>query len=234
VLSEVRESDQGLYFDLSDRFPDGVYAYLLLKGNAGVDAETLTAFLRGRGRSVRAVHRVEQVHSARVVESDQAPCEADAVVVRSRGEAARVVTADCVPLLLAAGDGSAAAAVHAGWKGTLGRIAERGLDALGSPSARARAYIGPCVGPCCYTVDASRHAAFASQFPGIVPPAAPGSAHRLDLSAINAALLTSRGLLPENLAVESRCTACTVALCSSYRRDGERAGRMAAVVGLDG
>jgi len=234
VLSEVRDSDQGPYFDLSDRFPEGVYAYLLLKGNAGVDPESVAAFLRGRGRRVHAVHRVEQVHSARVVEAGEVPCEADGVVVRARGEAARVVTADCVPLLLAAGDGTAAAAVHAGWKGTLGRIAERGLDALGAEPGRTRAYIGPCVGPCCYTVDASRHAAFASQFGGVVPPAGPGSVHRLDLSAINAALLTARGVTAANLAVESRCTACTVALCSSYRRDGERAGRMAAVVGLDG
>lgn len=234
MLSEVHESDQGPYFDLSDHFPDGVYAYLLLKGNAGVDAGTLRDFLRGRGRRVRAVHRVEQVHSARVAEASEAPCEADAVVVREPGEAARVVTADCVPLLLAAGDGSAAAAVHAGWKGTLGRIAEEGLDALRATPERVRAYIGPCVGPCCYAVDASRHAAFAAEFPGAVRPVAPGDIHRLDLSEINAALLAARGVPAENLAVESRCTACTVALCSSYRRDGERAGRMAAVVGLDG
>ena len=233
MLSEVLASSHGPYLDLSALFPDGVYAYVVLRDNAGVDPETLTAFLRERGRGVRAVHRVEQVHSARVVESDGGPCEADGVVVRARGEAARVVTADCVPLLLAAGDGSAVAAVHAGWKGTLGRIAERGLDALGVQASSAFAYLGPSVGPCCYTVDEARYALFERECPGAAIPSAPGEPRRLDLTAVNVSLLLGRGICADHVSAESRCTACTVALCSSYRRDGERAGRMAAIVGLD-
>ena len=233
MLSEVLASSHGLYLDLSALFPGDVYAYVLLRDNAGVDPDTLTAFLRERGRGVRVVHRVEQVHSARVVESGGAPCEADGVVVRTRGEAARVVTADCVPLLLAAGDGSAVAAVHAGGTGTHGRIAERGLDALGGPAASAFAYLGPSVGPCCYTVDEARHTLFARELSGAATPFAPGEPCRLDLAAVNVSTLLGRGLRADHVRAESRCTACTVALCSSYRRDGERAGRMAAIVGLD-
>lgn len=230
-MTDPLPSPQGPYLDLSEHFPAGVYAYVLLKGNAGVDPETLLAFLRGRGRTVRAVHRVDQVHSARVVESAQAPCEADAVVVREPGEAARVVVADCVPVLLARRDG-AAAAVHAGWKGTLGRIVEGTVDLLGGPPLRA--YIGPAVGPCCYGVDAERHRLFREAFGEAVVGVAQGGDHRLDLRAVNRALLERRGVRPVDILQESRCTACTVALCCSYRRDGERAGRMAAVVGLDG
>lgn len=231
-MGEPHASPQGPYLDLTDHFPQGIYAYVLLKGNAGVDPETLAAFLRGRGRTVRAVHRVDQVHSARVVECDEAPCEADAVVVRRPGEAARVVVADCVPVLLARRDGSAAAAVHAGWKGTLGRIVEGAAQALGG--APLRAYLGPAVGPCCYTVDDARHRLFREAFgEGAVGPPGEG-ARRLDLRGVNRALLRARGLGAVDILEESRCTACTVALCCSYRRDGERAGRMAAVVGIDG
>ncbi len=231
--SEVFSSPEGPYLNLTGRFPEGIYAYFLLKGHAGVSPEEIARFLAGRGHEVSAVHRVDQVHSARVVESEETPCEADAILCRRPGEAVRVVVADCVPLLLASGDGTAVAAVHAGWRGTLGRIAEAALSALGSDPEKVVAFLGPSVGPCCYRVDASRHARFREAFGGVTGPSGADGADRLDLAAINAARLAARGVRPERLHRETRCTSCDVALCCSYRRDGERAGRMAAVIGRE-
>jgi polyphenol oxidase len=141
----------------------------------------------------------------------------------------RVVTADCVPILLAAADGSRYAAVHAGWKGTLARIVQAAVSAMECPPASLTAYIGPAVGPCCYGVDRERHELFAREFPGWLPPA--GERTALDLQALNAKQLGEAGVSEASLHVEERCTSCDLGLCCSYRRDGERAGRMAALIG---
>lgn len=230
MLSEVRRSRQGPYLDLSGLFPDGVFAYVTLAGFAGVDPGTLASFLWERGQGECAVHRVEQVHSSRVVEAAQSPCEADALVASAPGQAVRVVTADCVPILLSTADGSRVAAVHAGWKGTLARIAQKAVLALGEAEAPGLlAYVGPAVGPCCYTVDAARHRLFSEAFPGWVPEA--GESPSLDLQRLNALQLEEAGVSAGAVRVESRCTSCGLGLCCSYRRDGDAAGRMAALIG---
>ena len=232
MLSEPETSSFGPFFDLTAIFPRGVFAYFLLKGNSGGAPETVAAFLASRGHEGIKVHRVDQVHSATVVPADKTPCEADAIIVTSPGEAARIVTADCVPILLASSDGRAAA-VHAGWRGTLAGITYSALNALGANPATVSAYLGPAIGPCCYTVDASRHGLLREAFPEIVPMHVSKEPRRLDLSAINAALLSKAGVPRERIFREARCTSCDDALCCSYRRDGERAGRMVAVIGLE-
>jgi polyphenol oxidase len=229
VLSEVHRGPGGPYLDLSPLFGGGVFAYVTLKGSAGTDPEQLRAFLGERGHSVRAVHRVVQVHSGRVVVPEEAPCDADALVGSAAGEVVRVVTADCVPILLAAADGSRYAAVHAGWKGTLARIVQSAVGAMACDPASLAAYIGPAVGPCCYGVDRERYDLFAGEFPGWLPPA--GERPALDLQALNAKQLEASGLRASAIHVEERCTSCDLGLCCSYRRDGERAGRMAALIG---
>jgi len=230
MLSDVRQCPRGSYLDASALFPEGVFAHVTLKGFENVDPEALRSFLRERGQVVHAVHRVDQVHSGTVVSADQSPCPADALVGSAAGEAVRVVTADCVPILLANDSGSRYAAVHAGWKGTLARIVEGAAARVaGGDMAALTAYVGPAIGPCCYAVDGERFAAFDREFPGWLPPA--GSVPTLDLQSINAHMLEAAGVPRDAIHVEERCTACSLGLCCSYRRDGERAGRMASLIG---
>lgn len=229
MLSEVRHSVRGPCLDLSHLFSESIFAYVTLRGFHGTDPEEMQGFLREMGRPVRLVHRVEQVHSGTVVEASLAPCAADALVGSAPGEAVCVVTADCVPIVLASEDGSRYAAVHAGWKGTLARIAQSAVRAAGAAPSTLTAYIGPAVGPCCYAVDRDRHGLFESEFPGWLQPA--GQRPSLDLQALNARQLLEAGLPFSAIHTEARCTACEVGLCCSYRRDGDRAGRMTTLVG---
>lgn len=221
-------SPQGPYLDLSPVFPKGVHAFLTLRGFSSVSPQGLAAFLAGLDRGEATVHRVEQVHSGRVVEISESPCEADALISRVPGHFVRVVTADCVPVLLASQDGSVVGAVHAGWRGTLHRIVKAAVRRFPSPKDLT-AWIGPSVGPCCYTVDKERHGAFRREFPGWVVEEGPRTA--LDLADLNARLLTEAGVPPERIHRDGRCTACHPLLFCSYRRDGEDAGRMAALIG---
>jgi YfiH family protein len=159
--------------------------------------------------------------------------EADAVVSATRGVAACVAVADCVPLLLADRRGGAVAAVHAGWRGSLARIAARAVEALtreaGARPADLVAAVGPSIGPCCYEVAGDLADRFADAFGGeVVRPGA--AAPRLDLWAANVLALRGAGLREGSIDLLGRCTACDAGLLFSHRRDRGRTGRQVGFV----
>lgn len=170
--------------------------------------------------------RAHQVHGAAVIEVDQpglAAAVADVVWTARAGIAVAVVTADCVPILLAGQRG--VAAVHAGWRGLAAGAIEAGCRALGRVD---RAWIGPAIGPCCYEVGPEVAECFAGQTP---PALARGSGDRsyLDLLAV------SLSRLPPTATVSSTgvCTRCDPRW-SSYRRDRELAGRNVSLIWFEG
>jgi hypothetical protein len=170
---------------------------------------------------------LRQVHSASVIDArpgDNGP--GDALTTGLPGLGLAVVTADCVPVLLAAG--SEIAAVHAGWRGLAGRIVPAAVERLWRRQRGAIiAWIGPAIGPCCYEVgeDVAARVAGASA-PEVIRDGTRGRPH-LDLAA--AARLQLRGLGVEDVRETGGCTRCDERLCS-YRRDGPRAGRNVALI----
>jgi YfiH family protein len=158
-------------------------------------------------------------HAAPVGGDDgtQPTFEADGHAVVVPGVAAMVLTADCIPVVL--GAEGAVASLHAGWRGLAAGVLEEGVLALREVGGRGDivAIVGPCAGACCYEVGEEVHAAF-------------GGAHRhgshIDLRAIAHEQLLSAGVA-EVRDVEA-CTICDDSYFS-YRREGARAGRQAAV-----
>jgi YfiH family protein len=178
------------------------------------------------------VRRPVQVHGAAVVRADAAGelGEADAALATRPGVAVGVVTADCVPVLVAAG--SAVAAVHAGWRGLAGGVIPRALEALAAaaPGVEAVAAVGPCIGACCYEVDApvleALRGRFGTALDGALRPSRPGHA-LLDLPALAREALVAAGLAPARVgALEGACTRCDAGRFHSFRRDGASAGRL--------
>ena len=179
--------------------------------------------------------RPRQVHGARVVLAsacaESPPPEADAVIARGGGPPVGVVTADCVPVLVACEQGRSVAAIHAGWRGLAAGVIEAGIDALRrmEPRAELRAAIGPHIGPCCYEIDAPvldalRH--FDAELDAAIAPSRPGH-HRLDLGALARAALVRAGVSRDRIgALERACTSCDAGRFHSYRRDGAHAGRL--------
>jgi len=182
------------------------------------------------------VLRPRQVHGAVVVAARacaaaKAP-EADAVVgIEGEGPVA-VVTADCVPILLASNDGAAVAAVHAGWRGLAAGVVEAGLAALkaAAPNRAIYAVVGPHIGPCCYEVDQPVIEALGGRYPHHIDGALQevrGDHADLDLGALTRAALREAGLAPFRIGeVERPCTRCDARRFHSYRRDGPRSGRL--------
>jgi polyphenol oxidase len=157
-----------------------------------------------------------------------------------------ILTADCVPVLIADTRTRAVASFHAGWRGTLARIVERGVGTLrrefGSRPKDLIAAIGPAIGPCCFAVGEEVRDEFESQF-GYAPKLftevydsdpvrekypmlfltarAPGHSNlgpqiHLNLWDANRQQLLDAGLQASSITAVGECTACT------RLRDGRR------------
>lgn len=191
----------------------------------------------------RQVHGREIVPaSAFALESGEADglprlaAEADALVVAGPGVVAGVRTADCVPLLLVAPREGWAAAVHAGWRGTLAGIATAAVDAARRDGIDARhllAALGPSIGPCCYEVSEELGRDFESAGLPVGVGAASSRPH-LDLRAANRLLLESCGLARAAIQTVGPCTRCAKDLYHSYRAEPGSEGRQVSWIGWAG
>jgi hypothetical protein len=182
-----------------------------------------------------------QVHGVDVWDTDShwgtTAHEADVVVTRVAGRNVGVVTADCVPILIAREDGRAVAAVHAGWRGMAAGVIEAGFQALAAPSGMRtiRAAVGPAARGCCYEVDEPVRAGlgvrYANLLEGSMERGRPGHFH-LDLPSLAVRIITELGVDPARIGVAHRvCTICDPDRFESYRRDGAAAGRLKHFIG---
>ncbi len=191
----------------------------------------------------------------------EAPC-GDVLLTDQPGILLGVRVADCAPILLADPLRHAVVAAHMGWRGALKGVAEVAVGEMrllfGSRPADILALVGPSIRSCCYEVGPEVVDAFCGAFPDgekffVWPKEAyeprhpfvmsflssdpPGHAReaprpRLDLIAVARYQLEKAGLSRGKVAVADFCTACRTDLFYSHRRQGVRAGRMMAVIGI--
>ncbi|WP_216324610.1 peptidoglycan editing factor PgeF [Deinococcus aestuarii] len=180
------------------------------------------------------VARLDQVHGTQVREARPGVQEGDALVTTEPGLLLAIGTADCYPILLADEAAGVIGAAHAGWRGTLGGIGARTVEAMvarGASPERIRAAVGPGICGERYPVGVDVARGFREAGLGEFVLEREGAPH-LDLAGANRAVLLAAGLLPGNIWVSGRCS--TEPDFYSYRRDGGRTGRMWAVIGLPG
>jgi polyphenol oxidase len=168
--------------------------------------------------------------------------EGDGLITDVPGVLLGVGTADCVPVLVVDVEQRVVAAFHAGWRGTVARIVERGVammrEEFGSRVEDLVAAVGPSIGACCYAVGEEVRAEFAGQFGYAEELFRPidGSV-RLDLWEANRRQLVEAGVGEERIAVVGECTACArdesgALRYFSHRGENSVAGRMLNVVGI--
>ena len=181
---------------------------------------------------------LRQVHGATVVDLDTLPVtpralppEADAALARSPGRVAAILTADCVPVLLAAADGSAVAAAHAGWRGLAGGVLAATVAALEQDAGKLIAWIGPCIGPQAYEVGEEVRSALCGADSGAAEAfRASRQGHFFaDLPRVARRQLERLGVSRVHGGTE--CTSRDATRYFSHRRDGQ-CGRQATLIWL--
>ena len=177
----------------------------------------------------------KQVHSDQVlVATEPGPLgPGDALISQRPGVTVAVRTADCLPILIVDPRTRAVAAVHAGWRGVVAEIAPKAVEAMrlefGSRPEDLEIAIGPGIGPCCFEVGPE----VAIQFSAFFPERNDLDARvKLDLVETVSRQLRRHGVAEGQIDTSGRCSCCEPELFESYRRDGERSGRMVTVVGL--
>lgn len=192
--------------------------------------------------SPEALVGVHQIHSADVTIVTEPTTErpkADALVTNTPGIALAILTADCQPVLFSAPDAGVIGAAHAGWKGALGGVLGRTVDAmedLGAKRSNIRAAIGPCISQRAYEVGPEFFEDFMAEDPAYARFFANGEADRMqfDLPAFGLHVLRETGI---NDAEWTRhCTYFDEDRFFSYRRATHRKeadyGRLISVIRL--
>ncbi len=217
------------------------------------------------GNAATPLITVRQFHSNVLVvaAADPSPAsKADGLMTDEPGLLLGILTADCVPILVADRKRRAVAAFHAGWRGTVKRIVESGIGRMrlqfGSRPEDLTAAIGPCIGACCYAVGEEVLSGFESQFTYasdlfrevydsdpvrtkypmlFLTQRAPGHSPigpslHLDLVEANRRQLLAAGLKPSAIHSVGGCTSCQTDLFFSHRASHGHAGRMLSVIGI--
>jgi YfiH family protein len=220
---------------------------------------------RSSSKNVWPLVTVRQIHSDLihcVSQVSREPLSGDGLVTNVPEILIGILTADCLPVILADAKNRAVGVFHAGWRGTAKRIVEKGVGEMrrcfGTRPGDLRAAIGPGIRGCCYQVGSEVHTAFESQFgyadalfretkerdeihekyPLLFLTArAPGHSELpkqifLDLAEANRRQLLNAGVAEKNIANLGFCTSCRVDAFFSHRKEKGVTGRMMAAVGI--
>ena len=227
------------------------------------------AFLKGLGATSRRhqwpLVTLRQIHSDLihcVAKPPDEPLVGDGLITTTPGIILAIQTADCLPIILVDSKRRAVGVFHAGWRGTLKRIIEKGVGEMrrrfGTRPADIKAAIGPGVHDCCYEVGPEVHDQFKSQFAYaaslfrtvkesdpirekypllFLSARAPGHSelpHKILLNLVeaNRRQLIAAGVSARNMTASSLCTSCRTDLLFSYRAEKGVTGRLMGAVGI--
>jgi len=185
----------------------------------------------------------EQIHShkvAKVTSKDLGKIipQIDALMTHEEKVPLVVRTADCLPIFIYDPKKKAIALIHAGWRGSVLRIAPRTIEKMEeffrSDPKKLLIYFGPSIGPCCYEVDKNVIHSLDETFSNWKDFARQITKEKymLDLRKMNASQLYECGVRPEHIEISPYCTACRTDLFFSYRKEGPGTGRIFSVISL--
>ena len=211
----------------------------LVQAVAGVSEFELATVRQFHSGMIRVV---ERGHGPLATENGRAVLRGDGSLTDVPGVLLGVQTADCVPVLVVDVKQRVVGAFHAGWRGTVARIVERGVGTMrlryGSKPKDLVAAVGPAIGACCFAVGAEVRDEFESQFayaPELFSDIGPQT--HADLFEANRRQLVDAGVSAKKVTVVGECSACTRLPDGrrkyfSHRAEKGFTGRMMSVVGV--
>lgn len=218
------------------------FDHLNLGLRAGDEAEAVLrnrALLHEAAKLPSPPRWLRQVHGVDVVRFDgdrgeDGETEADASVSSTTGTVLAILTADCMPVLFCADDGSEIGAAHAGWRGLVGGVLENTVAAMHTPPQRLHAWLGPAAGPQHYEIGEEVFDAFVSRDWSAGSAFVSTRPHhwRVDLYALARRRLEGAGIDPSRIHGGGLCTIAEPDRFFSHRRD-QRGGRMASLIWIE-
>ena len=222
------------YLDLSDLFrSDKIRAAFSLRSfhNKGPDDRGGLSTLVGLNPN--HIVKPKQIHSAKVkfVYTSGEIAGTDALISNSNSIVLSIQVADCIPLFLADPLHGIIGLVHAGWRGIEKRIIPNTVNRIiqkGGSRKEIIAFIGPSIRQCCFEIGPE----VSKKFP--IDCLMNGNRDRsfLDLQQVATYQLIDSQVLDKNILSSDECTKCNSDKYYSYRRSGDKAGRMIGVIGL--
>jgi YfiH family protein len=197
---------------------------LCLCAAAGIDPARMVSSTQVHGTEILCAQKPGEYHGY------------DAFITNRQDLFLSIFTADCIPILLFDPHNHAAGAVHAGWKGSAGKIVMKTIQAMqanfGSVPNECLAFIGTGISGAAYEVGPEVALAFnpAERQPSSQPDEA--QKYLLDLSAVNFRQLIESGVSASNIERSPFCSLNDSDLFYSYRRDNSKTGRMVSLIGL--
>lgn len=236
MIEPVWPAPQGVHAVSTERtggVSTGPYSGFNLAGHVGDEPGAVAANRDALARSLSLATQpcwLEQVHGPNVLDLDiEPPGRADGAVTSMHERVCAVLTADCVPVLLAARDGSRVGAAHAGWRGLAAGVLAAAVARMGGPPAELQAWLGPAIGATSYEVDADVRDVFVGVEPDAEPcfaPTRPGHWHA-DLYGLARLSLARAGV--EAVYGGGFCTFAESERFFSHRREAP-CGRMATLI----
>jgi polyphenol oxidase len=220
---------------------------------------------RRKGQRLWPLVTLRQIHSDIIHNIEDIPSEplaGDGMISSTPGLLLAIQTADCLPVIIVDTKRHAVGVFHAGWRGTVKRIVEKGVGEIircfGSRPQDLKAAIGPGIHGCCYEVGEEVRTKFESQFgyagrlfrevkesdpvrekyPLLFLSArAPGHGELppkifLDLVEANRQQLVATGVPAKSIEASPLCTNCRPELLFSYRAEKGKTGRLMGVAGI--
>ncbi len=186
----------------------------------------------GRQTHSANIRIITEADAGKGISKESEFMDIDGLVTNVRGLPLVVYYADCVPILLADKTAGVVAAVHSGWRGTVGEIAGNAVKIMAEKfNAKAEnivAAIGPSIGPCCFETGGE----VACEFDSDLVIEHGNGKFMVDLWEANERILLKYGLRKQNIDVSEMCTICNRDMLYSYRVDKEATGRMGAFISL--
>ncbi|MFR1850876.1 MULTISPECIES: peptidoglycan editing factor PgeF [Clostridia] len=185
--------------------------------NAFKDVFTLKNLSKNKQIHSNIVNKVDKDNIGQIIDGD-------AIITNEKNVPLLILTADCVPVVLVDKVNKAVGLVHAGWRGTYGKICSETLQSMkenyNTNTEDVVAIIGPSIGKCCYEVSYD----LVEKFSALLPNADEkiyeirDEKYYLDLWEINTQILKEFGVLKSNIINMNICTSCNCDRFFSYRK----------------
>lgn len=175
-----------------------------------------------------------QVHGDLAVDASttQRLTKADASYTAKPNQVCAILTADCLPILLCDRKGTKVAAIHAGWRGIAGGVIENTVQQLKVDANQLLAWLGPAIGPENYLVREDMYQQVISKDKQAIKAFTVVNETQWSANLALLATLRLQSLGITKIYGGNHCTASNPELFYSFRREGEKSGRMATIIWL--